>query len=82
MRQKLPGENTSTVTRHSYKRKHGKEKTAVEKGKHDKILKNGNIPVQKDEKVRLYFKKVKYNRTRKERYRGIPLKLDLDKKAG
>ena len=33
----------------------------------------GNIPVQKDEKVRLYFKKVKYNRTRKERYRGIPL---------
>ncbi len=42
----------------------------------------GNIPVGKDEKVRLYFKKVKYNRTRKERYRGIPLKLDLDKKAG
>ena len=36
----------------------------------------GNIPVEKDEKVRLYFKKVKYNRTEK------PVKLDLDKKAG
>ena len=39
-------------------------------------------PYKKMKKYGLYFKKVKYNRTRKERYRGIPLKLDLDKKAG
>jgi len=57
VRQKLPGENTSTVT-HSYKRKHGKEKTAVEKeGSTAGFSKNGNIPVGKERRVRQDFEK-------------------------
>ena len=72
MRKKLSGENTSTVIRHSYNGKHRKE-VRQDFGK----LKYTRT---KGEKVRLYFKNVKYNRTGKERYRGIPVKLDPDKK--
>ena len=52
MRQKLPGENTSTVIRYSYNGKHGKEKTAVEKeGSTAGFSKNGNIAVEKERMI-------------------------------
>jgi len=59
VRQKLPGENTSTVIRHSYNGKHGKEKTAVEKeGSTAGFSKNGNIPVGKERRVLQDFGKM------------------------